>query len=133
MTSSSFWLKVGQTKLCLEWASTTISAHAVRRRPVSGSWTRPRRPKSSSATPLGAASAIRTVPLWRRCQLRRRIHRCGDEYEIRQPLAASTSWMRVMLLVYDSLDATACAGRPLEPWGGTATTLWHLISRRRLA
>ena len=42
-------------------------------------------------------------------------------------LAASNSWMRVMLLVYGSLDATACAGRPFEPWGGTATTLWHLI------
>ena len=47
-------------------------------------------------------------------------------------LAASNSWMRVMLLVYDLLDETACAGRPFEPWGGTATTLWHLILRRRL-
>ena len=32
-----------------------------------------------------------------------------------------------MLLVHGSLDATACARRPFEPWGGTATTLWHLI------
>ena len=32
-----------------------------------------------------------------------------------------------MLLVHDLLDATACAGRPFEPLGGTATTMWHLI------
>ena len=24
------------------------------------------------------------------------------------------------------VDATACAGRPFEPWRSTATTMWHL-------
>ena len=31
---SSVWPKVGQTKQCLEWPSTTISAHTARQRPV---------------------------------------------------------------------------------------------------
>ena len=59
-------------------------------------------------------------------------HTCWLSLSPLLTLAASNSWMRVMLLVYDSLDATACAGRPFEPWGGASTTLWHLILQRRL-
>ena len=29
MTSSSFWLKVGQTKLCLQWASITTTVGMI--------------------------------------------------------------------------------------------------------
>ena len=52
-----------------------ISAHTARRRPVSGSPIRPRRPKSISATSPGALSSIRTVVALRLCQPRRRMNR----------------------------------------------------------
>ena len=64
-----------------------ISAHTARRRPVSGSSIRPRRPKSISATSPGALSSIRTVVALRLCQPRRRMNRPTDAYET----SASTS------------------------------------------
>ena len=72
-----------------------ISAQTTRRRPVSGSSIRPRRPKSISATSPGALSPIRTVAGLRLCQPRRWMNRLNDVYETRQPRSASSSWMRV--------------------------------------
>ena len=72
-----------------------ISAQTTRRRPVSGSSIRPRRPKSISATSPGALSPIRTVAGLRLRQPRRTMNRLNDVYETRQPRPASSSWMRV--------------------------------------
>ena len=91
MTSSSVWPKVGQTKQCREYPSTTISAHTARRCPVSGSWIRPSRPKSTSATSPGGVSPIRTVVLLRLLQFRFWMKRRSDWYDTGQPRPNSNS------------------------------------------
>ena len=56
----------------------------------------PNRPKSASATSPGGVSAIRTVVLLRRRQLRLSTKRHSDGDDTTHPRSASNSWMRVI-------------------------------------
>ena len=69
---------MGQTKQWREWHSTMTMAHTALRLPVTGSVIMPNRPKSASATSPGGVSAMRTVVLLRRRQLRLMTKRRSD-------------------------------------------------------
>ena len=96
MTSGSLCCIMGQTKQWREWQSTMTMAQIALRLPVAGSVIMPSRPKSASATSPGGVSAIRTVALLRRRQLRLMMKRRSDGYDTRQPRMPSSSWMRVI-------------------------------------
>ena len=63
---------------------------------MAGSVIMPNRPKSASATSPGGVSAIRTVVLLRRRQLRLMMKRRSEGYDTSHPRMASSSWMRVI-------------------------------------
>ncbi len=85
ITSSSFWLCVGQTKQCREYDSTMISARTTLRLPVAGSLIIPNLTKSASAISPGSVSAIRTMRTLRPPQFRFRINRRNDVHDTLQP------------------------------------------------
>ena len=91
ITSASFCCCMGQTKQWREWQSTMTMAHTALRLPVAGSVIMPNRPKSASATSPGGVSAIRTVVLLRRRQLRFTMKRRSDGYDTWHPRRASNS------------------------------------------
>ena len=91
ITSSSFWLCVGQTKQCREYDSTMISARTTLRLPVARSVIIPNLPMSASAISLGTVSAIRTVRTLRPPQFRFRINRRNDVHDTVQPAPTVTS------------------------------------------
>ena len=87
---------MGQTEQWREWHSTITMPHTALRLPIAGSVIMPNRPKSASATSPGGVSAMRTVVLLRRRQLRFTMKRRTDGYDTWHPRMASNSWMRVI-------------------------------------